>query len=92
MADRFLLALWRRMMPVVVTVHDTEPFNNTPTSPVQRWGFAKTLRQAHQLIVHTEQGRARLVALGLNKTQISIIPRDVGDAPQGVGLLRFAFY
>ena len=85
LADRFLLALWRRMMPVVVTVHDTEPFNNTPTSPVQRWGFAKALRQAHQLIVHTEQGRARLVALGLDEARISVIPHGVGDAPQGVG-------
>ena len=79
LADRFLLALWRRMMPVVVTVHDTEPFNNTPTSPVQRWGFAKALRQAHQLIVHTEQGRARLVALGLDEARISVIPHGVGD-------------
>lgn len=78
-ADRFALMLWRRHVPVVVTVHDTTPFNATPTSRVQSWGFRWALAQADRLIVHTRQGKARLEEMGLDPARIAVIPHGVFD-------------
>lgn len=74
LADAPLLRRIRRRGPVVVTVHDTRPFNGTPTSRVQRWGFAAALAGADRLIVHTEAGRGRLAELGLPAERIRVIP------------------
>lgn len=74
LADATLLRLARRRGPVVVTVHDTAPFNGTPTHRLQGVGFAAALRVADRLIVHTASGRDRLVALGLDPARIAVIP------------------
>ncbi len=73
-ADARIVRRIRRRGPVVVTVHDTRPFNGAPTSRVQRWGFVASLAAADRLIVHTEAGRGRLVALGLAAERIRVIP------------------
>jgi glycosyltransferase involved in cell wall biosynthesis len=74
LADTLILRLARRRGPVVVTVHDTAPFNGSPTSAVQRWGFMAALHVADRLIVHTESGRGRLLASGLASRRVRIIP------------------
>lgn len=74
LADARLVRRVRRRGPVVVTVHDTRPFNDAPTSRVQRWGFAAALAAADRLIVHTGAGRDRLVDLGLGAERIRVIP------------------
>ena len=48
----------RRRGPVVVTVHDTTPFNGTPTHPLQARGFRAALAGADRLIVHTARRAA----------------------------------
>lgn len=73
-ADARILRRARRRGPVVVTVHDTRPFNGSPTSGVQRWGFVTALSGADRLIVHTAAGRDRLAALGLAPERIRVIP------------------
>jgi glycosyltransferase involved in cell wall biosynthesis len=74
LVDARIVRRVRRRGPVVVTVHDTRPFNDAPTSRVQRWGFVATLAAADRLVVHTEAGHARLVALGLAPERIRVIP------------------
>jgi glycosyltransferase involved in cell wall biosynthesis len=74
LADAAVLAAARRRGPVVVTVHDTEPFNGAPTARLQRLGFAAALARAHRLIVHTAAGRARLEAMGLPEQGIRVVP------------------
>jgi glycosyltransferase involved in cell wall biosynthesis len=74
LADAVVLRLAARRGPIVVTVHDTVPFNGTPTSRLQRLGFVAALRAAHRLIVHTESGRQRLIALRLTEGRIRVIP------------------
>lgn len=74
LADARIVRRIRRRGPVVVTVHDTRPFNDAPTSRVQRWGFAAALAAADRLVVHTEAGRGRLAELGLAPERIRVIP------------------
>lgn len=74
LADAALLRVARRRGPVVATVHDTAPFNGTPTASLQVHGFAAALDGAHRLIVHTESGRRRLRKLGIDEERIRVIP------------------
>ena len=74
LADARILRRVRRRGPVVVTVHDTRPFNGAPTARMQLWGFVAALAAADRLIVHTEAGRERLAALGLAPERIRVIP------------------
>lgn len=74
LADRHALRLARRRAAIVLTVHDTEPFNGTPTAALQSRGFLAALAEADRLIVHTAAGRARLTAAGLDPARIHVIP------------------
>ena len=98
LADASILRRIRRRGPVVVTVHDTRPFNGSPTSGVQRWGFAAALAAADRLIVHTEAGRGRLAELGLAPARIRVIPhgplgvtRPLGRRPDAGRFTLVAF-
>lgn len=74
LADYAGLRLCRRRGPVVVTVHDTTPFNGTPSSALQLRGFTAALGLADRLIVHTRTGLEKLVASGLDRARIRCIP------------------
>ncbi len=97
--DARLLPAFRRLAPVVLTVHDTDPFNGSPTARLQRLGFVQSLRACDRLIVHTAQGAARLVALGLPSARITQLPHGplgtqqadaAADAMQGeLGFVLF---
>jgi glycosyltransferase involved in cell wall biosynthesis len=58
--DRHFLALFGRIAPIVLTVHDTLPFNGAPGSSLQTLGALKALRSFDHLIVHTGQGLERV--------------------------------
>jgi glycosyltransferase involved in cell wall biosynthesis len=75
--DRAFLAAFRRIAPVVLTVHDTNAFNGDPTARLQRVGFAAALAACDRLIVHTAQGEARLRALGMPHGAISVLPHGL---------------
>jgi len=89
--DRRMLAGLRAIAPLVLTVHDTNPFNGDPSASVQARGFAECLSLFDQLIVHTRQGRDRLLALGIEEARISVLahgPMDElsrGAAPMAAG-------
>ena len=77
---RFLPRL-RRIAPLVLTVHDTNPFNGNPAAGLQRHGVESALRRFDRLIVHTEQGQARLVEQGLPRARIAVLPHGLLAAP-----------
>ncbi len=72
--DRRLLKAFRRIAPLISTVHDTNPFNGNPSSRLQASGFLTALGLFDRLIVHTEQGRSRLSAQGIVPRRLSILP------------------
>ncbi|WP_338663300.1 glycosyltransferase [Pararoseomonas sp. SCSIO 73927] len=96
--DRAVLPALRRIAPLVLTVHDTEP-SNGDASALRRAGFLACLRGMDRLVVHTAQGESRLRALGLDPARIARMPHppllpvaagtapDAEDAPPAVLLL-----
>ena len=75
--DRYFLKRLRRIAPLVLTVHDTNPFNGNPTGKLQRVGAHAAFRDFDHLIVHTEQGRARLLAHGEGAGRVTIMPHGL---------------
>jgi glycosyltransferase involved in cell wall biosynthesis len=72
--DSPLLAMFRSIAPVVLTVHDTEAFNGSPTARLQGIGFTRALAACDRLIVHTRQGRQRLLGKGIPPERITVLP------------------
>jgi glycosyltransferase involved in cell wall biosynthesis len=98
LADALALRLARRRGPVVVTVHDTTPFNGNPSHALQACGIRAALAAADRLIVHTASGRERLAALGIAADRIAVVPHGpLGaiaprrDCPPGRRLTLVAF-
>jgi glycosyltransferase involved in cell wall biosynthesis len=75
--DRRLLGGFRALAPMVLTVHDTDPFNGSPTAAVQRLGVTEAFKAFDRLIVHTAQGRERLLAHGLAPERIAVVPHGI---------------
>jgi glycosyltransferase involved in cell wall biosynthesis len=74
LVDRALLAGFHQLAPLVLTVHDTNPFNGNPSNRLQRLGVAESLHAFDTLVVHTGQGRARLEARGVAPRRIAVLP------------------
>jgi glycosyltransferase involved in cell wall biosynthesis len=72
--DALAILLIRRWCSVVLTVHDTTPFNGERSSVWQRFAFDLPMRHAHRLIVHTETARAVLLARGVPANKVTVIP------------------
>lgn len=84
-ADRRLLGGFRAIAPLVLTVHDTDPFNGNPASRLQRFGAAACFDSFDRLVVHTEQGRARLIGRGIAPARIALLPHGLLTAPLARG-------
>lgn len=74
LVDAAAMALMRRWCPLVVTVHDTVPYNGQKTAWLKRLGHTLPARLAHRVIVHTESGRSALVQAGVPPGRISVVP------------------
>ncbi|MGI3778732.1 MAG: glycosyltransferase, partial [Janthinobacterium lividum] len=70
---RFLAAL-HAIAPLVLTMHDTQPFNGNPSARLQRIGVEAAIKRFDHVIVHTEQGRERMVSLGLAADTVACLP------------------
>ena len=81
LVDRQMLAQLRHIAPLVLTVHDTNPFNGDPSSRLQAHGFLDCLARVDRLIVHTAQGHARLVRHGISLERLSVVPHGPLDGP-----------
>ena len=77
MLDGRLLSRFRAIAPLLLTVHDSNPFNGDPSAGLQAPGFQRCLRLFDQLIVHTAQGEARLRAMGIPHARISVRPHGM---------------
>lgn len=94
--DIVAMALIRRWCPLVLTVHDTVPYNGQRMSALQRLGHAVPARLAHRVIVHTRSGAQTLQRHGVHKARISVIPHgplrlSVAAAPAGSRDARWTF-
>ena len=67
--DRLFLRELRGLAPVVLTVHDSRPFNGAAWR-LQKWGATGIFKEFDGLIVHTEEARERLVAGGVPSSRI----------------------
>ena len=77
LVDRPLLARFRGIAPLVLTVHDTNPFNGDPSAGLQQRGFFRSLTSFDRLIVHTAQGRERLCNAGLPANRVLVLPHGM---------------
>lgn len=83
--DRFFVPLFRKIAPVIMTVHDSSPFNNNPKSRLQGMGAIRIMKDYDHLIVHTNKARDAVIAYGINADRISRIDHGVlgGTLPAG---------
>ena len=72
--DAVALLLIRSRCPVLLTVHDTVPFNGERLSLLQNLGFDLPIRLAQRVIVHTQSGRQALVDRGVPAHKIHVVP------------------
>jgi glycosyltransferase involved in cell wall biosynthesis len=77
LVDRRMLASLRRIAPLVLTVHDTNPFNGDPSAGLQQHGFFVGLSGFDQLIVHTQQGRVRMKQAGVPANKLVVLPHGL---------------
>jgi glycosyltransferase involved in cell wall biosynthesis len=75
--DRVFLSRFRRIAPIVLTVHDTNPFNGDSSASIQRRGVQECLTLFDRLVVHTKQGEARLCRSGIPAERIALIPHGM---------------
>lgn len=88
--DAYVIQQIRKYVPVVLTVHDTTPFNGKSVARAQVDGFDRVLRSVDWLIVHTQHGRDRLIANGLDAGRITVVPHGLLGlpAPRGQAAAR----
>ena len=80
--DNNFLTRFRRIAPLILTVHDTDPFNGNPAARLQRVGGQRSFAHFDQLIVHTRQGRDRLLQQGADADSTAILPHgSLSSAP-----------
>ena len=63
--DRAFIGRLREIAPLVLTAHDSRPFNANPGSALQNLGATSILTRFDRVIVHTEQVRRRLAGYGV---------------------------
>jgi len=79
--DVLAMALIRSWCPLVLTVHDTVPYNGQKMSWLQRVGHDWPMKLAHRLIVHTRGGRQALIDRGVPPAKIAVIPHGALRLP-----------
>jgi glycosyltransferase involved in cell wall biosynthesis len=79
--DALAIRLIALRCPVVLTVHDTVPFNGERLSLLQNLAFDWPLKLSQRLIVHTRAGRDRLVERGVPDGKVAVIPHGPLQLP-----------
>jgi len=77
--DQLFLGRLARIAPVIVTCHDSQPFNANPGAAVQRLGSTSVLARFDRVIIHTEQARPRLAAYGVEAGRVQRIAHGFLD-------------
>lgn len=81
--DRWLVRRLRRWVPVVLTVHDREPFQGAASSSLQRTRH-HVWQLADALVVHTAATAAHLRALGADPERLLVVPHPPLALPPGL--------
>jgi glycosyltransferase involved in cell wall biosynthesis len=87
--DSAAMLLLRLFYPLVLTVHDTVPYNGDRMTFLQRWGFDLPLRLADRIIVHTRGGRDALLRRGSPDHKLRVIAHgalSLGTEPSAAAL------
>ena len=81
--ERLFFPRWSRKRRLVMTIHDTVPFLDNPTSTFQLYGWNALIHSMPDLIVHTEQGRKAIRDYGIADDRCHVIPHGVifGETP-----------
>jgi glycosyltransferase involved in cell wall biosynthesis len=74
--DRWTIGLLRRRLPVVLTLHDSNPYLGGE-SWLMRQGHASLLRTFNAVIVHTQQAQRRVAEMGIDPSLIYRIPHGL---------------
>lgn len=77
--DRIALRRLRRRWPVVLTVHDTNPYNGGG-SWFMRMGSRDVVREVDAVVIHTAAAARRLEAQGLSSTALHVVPHGLLNA------------
>jgi glycosyltransferase involved in cell wall biosynthesis len=77
--DRLFLPALRRIAKIVLTVHDSAPFNGNPRSKLQAAGAISIMSSFDRLIVHTEAAAQRLRSYGMAAERVCRIPHGPLD-------------
>lgn len=72
--DSLAILAIRLLAPVVLTVHDTVPFNGERLNLLQNLAFDLPITLSHRVIVHTQVGRGRLLERGVPPDKVEVIP------------------
>ncbi len=75
--DGALLGRFRKIAPLVLTVHDTNPFNGDPSASLQGRGFRRCLQKFDRLVVHTAQGAERMRGMGVPAHRLDVLPHGM---------------
>ncbi|MCJ2105101.1 glycosyltransferase family 4 protein [Methylobacterium sp. E-041] len=73
LVDMVFIAAIQRICPVIITVHDTLPFNGNPTSWLQTIGLSRALASVDHIIVHTQKAAEMIGGAVGNRTPVSVI-------------------
>ncbi len=71
--DRLFLPRLRRIAPLVLTMHDSNPFNGEAGLVLQRIGATSTLPMFDHVVVHNRKAFERVRALGVAPGRLSAI-------------------
>lgn len=71
--DQHFISSFKKIAPTLLTIHDSNPFNNNPRSQLQRIGALKIFQRFDHLLVHTSTARARVESSGISRERISIV-------------------
>jgi glycosyltransferase involved in cell wall biosynthesis len=72
--DRWFIPQLRAIAPLVLTVHDSVPYNGSPRSYLQRLSAVAIMGRFDRLVVHTRIAEQRLREYGLAAGKIRLIP------------------
>jgi glycosyltransferase involved in cell wall biosynthesis len=73
--DRWTVGVIRRRLPVVLTWHDSKPYQGE--SWLMGQGHASLLQTFNAIIVHTEQAQGRVTAMGISPNLVYRIPHGL---------------
>lgn len=78
--DLLFLQRFRKIAPLVLTVHDTEPFHGAPSSRFQLLGSKSVFKYFDQYIVHTRYSKDELIGqMMLPAERVTVVPHGVFD-------------